>query len=228
MKRWIDEVVVPWAGYLYIRLLKWTTRVVRQNDQALEGIRAEGGQYILAFWHSRFVMMRYVYPDTRIVVLISQHRDAQRLGKILERFGLSTAAGSSTRGGVAGMRQVLRHVRDGFDVGIAPDGPKGPRRRVKVGVITTARLTGLPIVPVTYSCSRAVRLRSWDRTLLPKPFGRGIFRYGDPIHVPRDADEAEEERLRRRLEAILGDMTDEVDREAGIGPEPPPAPEEAP
>jgi lysophospholipid acyltransferase (LPLAT)-like uncharacterized protein len=155
--------------------------------------------------------MPYCYPGPRIVVLSSKHRDAEALVRILRMFGIEQARGSSTSGGATGLRQILRKVQEGCDVGLTPDGPRGPRRRVQPGVVAIARFTGLPIIPVTFSASRALRLRSWDRTLIPKPFSRGLFVYGDPVVVPRDADEPSQERLRATLERELDRITDLAD-----------------
>lgn len=213
-------VVVPRVGYAWLRLCKATMRIEYRGREVLDRLRAEPGHYILAFWHSRFAMMPYVYPGGRITVLSSTHRDSELLARILLRFGLDLSKGSSTRGGVQGMRDILRKVRSGFDVGFTPDGPKGPRRRVKMGVVTTARLTGLPIVPVAFSASPARRLRTWDGTLLPRPFTRGLFLYGEPIFVPREAEGDEEERYRLRLEDALDRITDDADRETGLPLEP--------
>jgi len=217
---WVRMSVVPWLGYRYIRLLHATMRIEYRGAGALERARAGDGRYVLAFWHSRFVMMPYVYPDSRIAVLASRHRDAQRLGRILRRFGIRTVLGSSTRGGAEGLRAMMRAVRDGHDLGITPDGPRGPRRHAKPGVVAVARWTGLAIVPVTFSAAPAVRLRSWDRTLVPRPFARGLFVYGEPIRIPRDLDEDGVERHRRAIESALDRLTDEADRETGVGVEP--------
>ncbi len=195
-------------------------RIEYRGRDRLGEMREASGNYILAFWHSRFVMMPYVYPDSRIVVLASSHRDSRMLGNILTRFGLVRVEGSSTRGGAAGLRKLLRRVRDGYDVGITPDGPRGPRRVVKAGVVATARFTGLPVIPVTFSAFPARRLRSWDRTLVPRFFSRGLFLYGDPIRIPKDADEAAMDRYREELESALNRLTDDADKETGVGPEP--------
>jgi lysophospholipid acyltransferase (LPLAT)-like uncharacterized protein len=114
------------------------------------------------------------------------------------------------------MRQILRKVAEGCDVGLTPDGPKGPRRRVQPGVIAVARFTGLPIIPVTFSASPARRLRTWDRTLLPKFFSKGVFVYGDPIVVAKDATEAVQEEKRLGLEAELDRITDLADDATAI------------
>jgi lysophospholipid acyltransferase (LPLAT)-like uncharacterized protein len=208
--------LAPRAGYWYIRLLHATMRLEYRGREVLERARAEDGQYILAFWHSRFAMMPYCYPDQRIAVVISRHRDARLLAGILERFGYRMAWGSSTRGGVAALREVVRSMKNGFDAAFTPDGPRGPRRRVQPGVIAGGRLAGKPIVPVAFSARPARRLGSWDRTLLPLPFARGLYLYGDPIRVPRDGDDAGLERLRAELEGELDRLTDQADLAVGL------------
>jgi len=213
--------VVPRIAYVYIRMLHVTMRLEFRGEEHLDAARRDPGQFILVFWHSRFVMMPYSYPGPRITVLSSRHRDSEMLARVLVRFGLDLSKGSSTRGGAAGLLEILRKVKRGYDVGMTPDGPKGPRRRVKPGVIAAARLSRLPVLPVTFSAAPARRLRSWDRTLVPRPFSRGVFAYGPPIPVPPEADEGEEERIRVLLETRLDLMTDALDEELGIGPEEP-------
>jgi len=219
--------LVPRVAHAYIRLLRATMKLEFRNREVLERVRAEHGQYILTFWHSRFVMMPYCYPGEKLVVLSSEHRDSRMLAAVLHRFGLVTAWGSSSAKGAQGLRQLLRFVKKGYDVGFTPDGPKGPRRRVKPGVVATAKLTRLPIIPVSFSARPTWRLGSWDGTLLPRPFARGVYHYGEPIVVPRDADEAEQERIRERLEQEIDRLTDDLDTELGIELEPPRPPVEA-
>lgn len=213
--------LAPRVGYWYIRLLRATMRLEFRGRETLDRIRQENRQYILAFWHSRFAMMHYCYPDQRISVMISRHRDARLLAEILMRFGYDMAWGSSTRGGVAALREVVRRMRNGYDSAFTPDGPRGPRRRVQAGVIVAARLSGMPIMPMAFSARPARRLRSWDRTLVPFPFSKGLYLYGEPMYVPRNADEQEQERLRVALEELLDRLTDRADEEVGLPPEDP-------
>jgi hypothetical protein len=224
MKRPSDrlvEAVAPQLAYAYLRLLRASMRLEFRNREILQEARTRHGQYILVFWHSRLLMMPFVYPGNKIVVLASSHRDSEMLGRVLARFGVERARGSSTRGGVGGLRELLRRVRDGYDLGITPDGPKGPRRRVKAGVIATAGFTARPIIPVAFAASHGRRVGSWDRTLLPYPFSRGIYLYGEPMLVPRNAPEQESERLRLQLEQTLDALTDEADRAVGFALEDP-------
>jgi lysophospholipid acyltransferase (LPLAT)-like uncharacterized protein len=213
--RWIPAVAPP-LGYAYIRLLRATMRLEYSGRENLDRAREATGTYLLAFWHSRFVMMPYAYPGDRMVTLSSRHRDSLMLARVMQRFGIEQAWGSSTRGGVAGLREIVRRIRSGYDAGFTPDGPKGPRRRVQPGVIAAARLSGSPVVPVAYSARPFRRLRSWDRTLLPLPFSRGLFLYDEPLEIPRSAGDEEQEELRLELERRLDRLTDEADRRVGI------------
>lgn len=230
MKRLLDRLVgalAPRLTYLYIRLLRATMRFDSHNEGVLDRVRAEHGQYIMVFWHSRFVLMRFAHPFEKLAVLASMHRDARMLGQVLERLGVVIARGSSSRGGVAGLRELLRRIRDGYDLAITPDGPRGPRRRLKAGVLATAKYTGKPIVPIGFGASRGRRIGSWDRTLVPYPFSRGVFVYGEPILVPRDTGDEQLERLRGELERTLDRVTDEADCAAGFPIEDPRSPLEA-
>ena len=209
--QWLLFNVAPPLAHAYIRLLHATMRIEVRGAEVLEAARRDPGQYILCFWHSRFVLMPYCYPGPRIVVLSSNHRDAEALVRILRKFGIEQARGSSTSGGATGLRQILCKVGEGCDVGLTPDGPRGPRRRVQPGVVAVARFTGLPIIPVTFSASPSRRLRTWDGTLLPKFFSKGVFIYGDPLVVPRDATAVVQEETRLALESELDRITDLAD-----------------
>jgi lysophospholipid acyltransferase (LPLAT)-like uncharacterized protein len=210
------EAAAPSLAYWYLRLLQGTTRRRYVNREALARARAHGGEYILAFWHSRLVMMRFGYPDARAVVLQSHHRDSRMLARVMSRFQTGQVWGSTTRGGMTAVREVLRRIEQGHDIAIAPDGPRGPRQRAQSGVVTIAALSGKAIVPLTYSARPCRRLGSWDRMLVPYPFARVLYVYGEPIVVERRADESERERVRQALEVELNRLTDGADAEMGL------------
>ena len=120
--------------------------------------------------------------------------------------------GSTGRGGAGGLRQLVRRLRNGEDVAIAVDGPRGPRHRVQLGVIELARVAKATIVPVAFAASRAKTLRSWDAFQIPLPFTRGAFVYGEPVTVPAasDRDAMEETRtvLQDRLDGLIARALD--------------------
>src|SRR5512134_529704 len=120
LKESILLAVAPRVAYAYIRILRASMRLEWRGGERLDALRRDGGQVILAFWHSRLLMMPYVYPGGRITVLSSRHRDSEMLARVLVRLGLDVSKGSSTEGGAAGLRDVLRKTRAGYDVGFTP------------------------------------------------------------------------------------------------------------
>jgi lysophospholipid acyltransferase (LPLAT)-like uncharacterized protein len=114
------------------------------------------------------------------------------------------------------LRQLARMLASGVPVGLLTDGPRGPALRSKIGVASLARLTGVPITPIAVAARPRLRLRSWDRTLLPLPFARVVFRFGDPIPVPSDADPECEERLCRELDRELTRLTAAAETSLGL------------
>lgn len=208
-----------WAASLYVRLTYATTRwQVRENDQIV-ALLAANRPIIPAFWHSRLLMspMRWRH-DRRLRVLISTHRDGELIARTVGHLGIGTVRGSTTRGGVAALREMVMALKVGDSVGITPDGPRGPRMRVHPGIIALASLSGVPLAPVTYSASHCRFLNSWDRFVLALPFGRGVFLWGMPITVARDADAAAREAARLELERQLNALTAEADRMMGHVP----------
>jgi lysophospholipid acyltransferase (LPLAT)-like uncharacterized protein len=135
------------------------------------------------------------------------------LVRVLSKFDLVCVRGSTSRRGKEALLELTRYVQDGYDAGITPDGPRGPRYVVQPGVINLAQLTGAPIIPVSYTLSHKITFNSWDSFMVPLPFARCATRTGAPITVPRDADEPLREQKRLELENALNRLRqDEEDR----------------
>lgn len=184
-----------------IRGLRATVRLRFHGDERIREWERTGTRFILAFWHRHLLLMPYAYRGTRISVLVSQSRDGELIARTVARLGIDSSRGSSSRGGIAGMRSLLRKAAEGWDIAFTPDGPRGPLREVQPGVILAAAATGLPIQPVAIAASRAKLLRSWDRFLVPLPFSKVHIVYGEPLTVERRGDlEQASAELKRRLE----------------------------
>ncbi len=165
---------------------------------------------IFAFWHNRIFLMPYLFrkhwatrQHDRVAVLVSASKDGEKLARVLSAFRLLCVRGSSRRRGEQALRELTGLVQDGYDAGITPDGPRGPKYRVQSGVIDLAQLTEAPIVPVSYTLSRKITFNSWDNFMVPLPCGRAVLRIGALITVPGDADEQLRENKRLELENIL-------------------------
>ena len=137
---------------------------------------------------------------------------------VVARFGIGVVRGSSSRQPARALREAARLCRRGSLLCITPDGPRGPRMRAAPGAVMTAELAHAVILPVAYGTTRRRILKSWDRFLLPLPFGRGVFIAGEAIEAPGRLDEAGREALRLRLEAALNAVTAEADRLTGHDP----------
>lgn len=211
--------VLCWLGARYIRLVFATGRWTFLRDETARSFWDEGRPFILAFWHGRLLMMPYCWPRTHpIHMLISQHRDGQLIARTVAHFGIATVAGSSSKGGAQALRAMVKAIKAGECVGITPDGPRGPRMRASDGIVSVARLSGVPILPATFSTTRGRVLGSWDRFLLAFPFSRGVIVWGEPIHVARDASGGALEDARRRVEDQMNAITQEADQLVGRQP----------
>lgn len=193
------------TSFLAAQLIRGLRASVRLRYHGAEEIRRrerEGERFILAFWHRHLLLMPYGYRGRRISVLISQSRDGELIARTVGRLGIDASRGSTTRGGLAGMRSLLRKAEEGYDLAFTPDGPKGPAGVVQPGVILAAAATGWPILPVAMAASRCRRLRSWDRFVVPLPLSRVHFAYGEPLRVARRGElEGPALELARRLDA---------------------------
>jgi len=184
----------------YLRLVLATTRWQLIGSEHAAPVAQGAHSVIVGFWHERLPILpalwrvaRRAYPETiRFAphVLISRHRDGRLISDVVSRLGIATIEGSSSRGGAAGLLALVRLLEHGQAVGITPDGPRGPRRVAAPGVAQLAALSGVPVLPIGAATTRHRRLRSWDRMMLPLPFGRGVLVIGAPIAVPRDGVEA--------------------------------------
>jgi lysophospholipid acyltransferase (LPLAT)-like uncharacterized protein len=185
----------------------------------LEKVRPliESRKLIFAFWHSRILLISYIYKGLGAYTLVSKSKDGEIIARILQRQGQICVRGSTKRGG---LRALARHIKllkaTGSPGAVIPDGPRGPRFKAQPGVITLAQKTGFPILPITYSARRVKIFGSWDRFMLPAPFTRCRVVFGDPIHVTPDANKTDLEHFRRRLEDELSRITTEADGFFGL------------
>jgi lysophospholipid acyltransferase (LPLAT)-like uncharacterized protein len=200
--------LAPRAGRWAVTLLVRTLAVRVLDDHHVAPLWERRTPLIYAVWHGRFLIIPVLYGrDHKVHVMASRHRDGELVTRFVQGFGFEAVRGSTTRGGSEALRRLALRLRNGAEVAVVPDGPRGPREVVQPGVIALAKLTGAPIVPLTSSASRAWRLRSWDAFVIPKPFARAAVCFGAPISVPPRADRSEQEALRKELEESLREIT---------------------
>lgn len=173
-------------------------------------------RYIYAFWHENMLLPAYCYSRLGICVLISQHADGRLLAEVFRHLHIRAVAGSSTRGGVEAVRRLLRLGRMGH-LALTPDGPRGPRRRVQLGLVYLAARTGLAIVPTGFGYEKPWRIGSWDKFAVPRPWTRARCVTMPPILIPSGADRDQLEQYRLQVEDALGRATDLAERWAESG-----------
>ncbi|MBN8548703.1 MAG: lysophospholipid acyltransferase family protein [Deltaproteobacteria bacterium] len=178
---------------------------------------------LVVFWHGQQLYMPGLYRRTGryrgsagMFALASQHRDGRIISYASKLLGIGSVVGSSSHGGMEAGLELVHTLKQGFDVAMTPDGPRGPQFKVKPGVLRIAQMTGALLYPVAASTSRGFCFRrSWDKMVLPLPFGKVVGIAGEGIRVPAEASPEEFERLREKLEQCLNDLTKEADALCG-------------
>ncbi|NVN98245.1 MAG: lysophospholipid acyltransferase family protein [Geobacteraceae bacterium] len=209
---WFTGSFGAYLIYVFICFIYKTLRVsIVGQDHYRNLVRTEKG-VIGIFWHGRMLMMPFLYPGSNISILISAHRDGEIIANVMKLFGFGLVRGSSKKGGSAALREMLRVLKSGGDLGVTPDGPKGPAESVKPGVAETARMSGKYIIPTTFSAKPCIRATSWDRFMIPLPFSKVVLYAGTPLKYEEGEDM---ESFRLRIEESLRQANVEADRHLG-------------
>lgn len=170
----------PLAAWL-IRFLNAMLKVdIVGEDRAQQFWQKEQG-VVLASWHDQLLMMVSAYNGPGGRILISPSKDGELIARTIQRFGHEAVRGSSSRGGSEAFKELVGAAEEFVDLCITPDGPKGPRHKAKLGVARMAIATGRPLVPLAFACSHGHRFNSWDKFLVPYPWGRAVYLYGEPL-----------------------------------------------
>jgi lysophospholipid acyltransferase (LPLAT)-like uncharacterized protein len=205
--KWHGEIAAL-AIWGFGRSLSATWRLRVRNEMNLPATHQ--GPLIAAIWHNRLALAMPIWkwwqrsrPNEHLAALISASRDGALLARTFSYFGIKPIRGSSSRRGGQALLELTSALRDGLNVAITPDGPRGPRYKVQPGIISLAQVTGVPIVPIGVQVSRKKQLRSWDRFQIPYPFAKCDAVLGPIMRVPRDASAEQHEELRAALEAVM-------------------------
>lgn len=214
--------VAGFLGAWMLRLMRWSWRI-REEPRRFVAARCSGPPgrpgTLYVSWHSRILLSAATQAWQGVSVLVSQHGDGEYIVRAIERLGFRTIRGSSTRGGARALLAIVRTLEEGSDVALTPDGPKGPRLRVQPGCVLAAMKSRAAIVPIAFECSRAKRLASWDRFVVPWAFARVAVLAGDPIEVPEGLDGDGVAAWCAKIEAALDDVTRRAASSLGVAPE---------
>jgi lysophospholipid acyltransferase (LPLAT)-like uncharacterized protein len=178
-----------WCGTRLVRLLSATLRFEYRSvgPVPVDPLQPpDAGPFIFALWHENFLIPVVRFGNPGVAALVSKHADGELLGTLIEATGMRVVRGSTKRGGVAAVRELLRADAGRQHLAVTPDGPRGPRREVQPGVIYLASRTGMRIVPVGVGHRRPWRVKSWDAFAIPRPFSRVRCLFGGSLVVPPD------------------------------------------
>ncbi|HKS29660.1 MAG TPA: lysophospholipid acyltransferase family protein [Pyrinomonadaceae bacterium] len=191
--------------YLLIKVIGGSTRFQVEGWENWEAASRDQLIPIYTFWHEQVFLATHFWQRRRIVVMTSQSFDGEYIARFIQRFGYGAARGSSTRGAVGAVVEMVKLMRKGSPTAFTIDGPKGPRRVAKMGAVLLAKKTGHPILPFAITPRRYWAAGSWDRFQVPMPFTRALVTIARPIFVAPDADD-------RELEAKRDELQRELDR----------------
>lgn len=204
------------------RVMAWTWRI-ELEDESLFYKQPPNYPVIAALWHNRLgiaMVCRWKvvnrHPLQRpMAALVSASRDGAFLSEVLKWSRMHAARGSSSRRGARALLELARLSRQGYDIAVTPDGPRGPCYRIQTGVMTLAQITGAPIYAVSAHYERKWILRSWDRFQIPKPFSKVRIHIGKPIFVPRELSPDELDRLQEEVSRGMNYLRDDKEEAAG-------------
>lgn len=201
-----ERTLIRLADIVFYLAIKSIGRTLRWEAEGLEHLKAvetAGDLPIYCVWHDRIFAGTYYLRDRGIAVITSRSLDGEYIARFLKRLGFGTIRGSSTRGGVRALVEMIRRMRDGVAMAFTVDGPRGPRYEAKKGAVILAKKTGNPMLPFTVIADRFWTINSWDRLQIPKPFTRTRFIFAPPIYVEPDVDDKQIDEKRAELQATL-------------------------
>lgn len=201
---------------MLIYVVAWTTKYIFKNKHVWSDLIDKKESPLFAFWHGRQFYGYYILRHSRLVVPASLSKDGEIVTSVLGGMGHRIVRGSSSKRAIGMLLEMIREVRKGQGMGLSVDGPTGPYRVVKMGIIKVAQKTGYPIVPMTCSSKRRwIFRKSWDNYMLPKPFTTVIVKFMAPIYVPKNVTKKELEQYRTKLQKSLEQGYNEVDADCG-------------
>jgi len=198
------------GGLLNAAMRSCTYEIVRGGEVSRDWLETRRPAVHL-LWHGRLLPCAYAYRDRGFGTLISRNRDGDLISGVAEKWGYRVVRGSSSRGGVAALKSIVTLLRAGIPVALTPDGPRGPRQKMKIGPIAAARMAGVPIIGASAGATAAWYVGRWDRFLVPKPLAWVPISIAPPLTVDPSATDRELLEYAEHLERELDRLTEEVD-----------------
>lgn len=198
MKAFLVTKILPFILQLFVRFIYLTSKKVFHHPKKLDD-----KVYVVAFWHGELLMQPFNYqklkPSGKVSAMISDHRDGEAITKTVEHLGIYSIRGSSTRGGAKALIGAIKELKGGDDIAITPDGPKGPRHSVADGIVAISKKTNAKILVFNCKPSKYWQFNSWDKFIIPKPFGRIEFFIDEPLDISALENEEAKELIKEKM-----------------------------
>ena len=198
-------------GFLFYSITSLISRSIRweylvENEKS--NIFNSNEEYIFCCWHNKLFLGPHLLPRNRIInALQSSHSDGMVTSLAFKYLGMNVILGSSKKGGMQAFRKMVKCIKSGESVAITPDGPKGPKEKVKEGIIKLAQITETSIIPLVWTTNKFKLINSWDNFVIPYPFSKGVYSFGKPIYIKKQINEYELETARQNLENEIKRLT---------------------
>ena len=195
----VITAVLGWLIWFLTYVIAFTVRCTSIGEDGLKEVMAKTA-IVSVFWHGEFFILPYLHKGKKVALIVSKSRDGDISEAVNTRYGFAIIRGSSTRGAESAALSTLDYIKNGYNMAITGDGPKGPPHRLKPGPVFFAQKMDVPLVPVTIRFRHAFHLHSWDRFAVPLPFTRAVVIYGEPLY-PRGLQRREViQTIERRME----------------------------
>lgn len=202
---------LPLIAVFFQRLIGFTSKFIILNNDNYQKLFNEKKPFIYSIWHTNVLYSPYLHRGKNVAVMISESKDGDFINEVVYRFNNTSIRGSSSRGGSKALKAMIQHLKRGLPAAFTPDGPRGPAFVLQPGIIASAQVTQVPIVPFHYECSRQWILeKAWDKHRIPKPFTTFVICYGEPIYIPRNLNEDEFEICRVQVEKAMLENRDKA------------------
>jgi len=211
----IKIIIISFIGKWLFQILFYLNKIVVNGEEHLLSLINSGKPIMVCVWHGRLLFPSWYIrlKTTNLHAIASRHTDAEIMARILNKWGYGLIRGSTRKGGKAVVQKMAEVFKSAGIVAVTNDGPKGPSRIAKAGSTGVALKYNVQIITITGSATKYWQMKSWDRFMLPKPFGKIQLIVSPPLNITEELKTAEEEV--QHLSDFMNKYQDEADRLTG-------------
>ena len=196
-----------------VNVLCKTLRITEKNRSVINELEKANKNYVLAFWHGSMLLPWYVHRGKKMIALISKSKDGDLLARVLKNWKYGVIRGSSSTGGDVALGIMVDYGKNKHSITITPDGPRGPRHKLKAGAVIAAKKSGLPLILTGVGIQNKRSLNSWDSFSIPKLLTKATLIYSDPIYISKDSTYEETSKIIDDCEIKMNTLQEEAENQ---------------